>query len=929
MIKKVFSVNAMEWIAPSSQATVSSCDSNRCLCCMSFIASPSFASYCTGRKFIFDRKGFFSCKSKNVIYLITCKKCGIQYVGQTTQALHCRLNGHRSAILGNQKNTYLSNHFRSEGHCIGDLSIQIIDIIDESKCKDKSELVKELNKKEDFYIKTLNTMYPLGLNDKLLGGGCVSRGTVNLESYFSSPIPRCRRSHGKRKRKSKMSKLPDSKTVLENLRNLFNSNQLRLFYQTLKSLSIRTLKQLCRMTVAESNNFTFVFTAFAQATCFNVNNSNDKFNKIDKTYIVFPFKNHDMDKLEIHSILHDRGVCRLLPDKVSKLYPPKIFFSLNNPVSLKLCNYSKFLNSLNIEKIKDVLRNDCYCNIHRKFVYDQYQHVLTGDMSFVKDSKLRKLFELGTKHRLSKHVKTKETLDDIQYAIDQHIKRVSTTNKIPPESFSDWKTKILKLAKDRLYKKASNEKPCNEIRLSSDLLKELQSIHDHFVVVPVDKASSNYSFICKKFYILVLLKELGFDLNNLEPKGNITYAIDHRKIENIISQHCDDLYNLFKIRCKEENKKVARLYWLPKLHKTPYKFRFIAGARHSTTKSLSIKINKGLSVIRDHFRRYCEAIYNNSGINCFWSILSSVEFLDKMKSLKVFNIEVFDFSTLYTNLDQNEVKSHIFSLLDLVFNSSTRRYLCIGFEKSFLSKIEYRGYHTFTIDSFKKAIEFIIDEVFVTFGGCVFRQVNGIPMGGNCSPLLADLFLLHCEYVFMTNLMNNKMLGLARILSNTSRYIDDLCLINYKHFESLIPKIYPNSLKASKSGNDSKNVEYLDIMIKITQSGIRTSVYHKVDDFPFEVTLLTFPDNCAPAKLGLHVFGSQVIRYGRLSSSLEDFLLKTHKTFDILSSRGYGRHLLRSVAEKVLHRNKEILHKFGIFSAREISDKCLPLGQRR
>ena len=115
---------------------------------MSFVASPNFASYCTGRKFIFDTKGYFSCKSKNVIYLITCKKCGIQYVGQTTQALHCRLNGHRSAILGNKKNTYLSNHFRSEGHCIGDLSIQIIDFIDVSKCKDKGELVKDSTKRK-------------------------------------------------------------------------------------------------------------------------------------------------------------------------------------------------------------------------------------------------------------------------------------------------------------------------------------------------------------------------------------------------------------------------------------------------------------------------------------------------------------------------------------------------------------------------------------------------------------------------------------------------------------------------------------------------------------------------------------------------------------------------------------------------------------
>ena len=37
---------------------------------------------------------FTRCKTNNVIYLISCIKCGLQYVGQTTQALHNRLNGH-------------------------------------------------------------------------------------------------------------------------------------------------------------------------------------------------------------------------------------------------------------------------------------------------------------------------------------------------------------------------------------------------------------------------------------------------------------------------------------------------------------------------------------------------------------------------------------------------------------------------------------------------------------------------------------------------------------------------------------------------------------------------------------------------------------------------------------------------------------------
>ena len=58
-------------------------------------------------------------------------------------------------------------------------------------------------------------------------------------------------------------------------------------------------------------------------------------------------------------------------------------------------------------------------------------------------------------------------------------------------------------------------------------------------------------------------------------------------------------------------------------------------------------------------------------------------------------------------------------------------------------------------------------------------------MGGNCSPLLADLFLAHCEFLYMGKIIKDKKYGLAKLLSNTSRYIDDLCFINYKHFVSL------------------------------------------------------------------------------------------------------------------------------------------------
>ena len=40
-----------------------------------------------------------------------------------------------------------------------------------------------------------------------------------------------------------------------------------------------------------------------------------------------------------------------------------------------------------------------------------------------------------------------------------------------------------------------------------------------------------------------------------------------------------------------------------------------------------------------------------------------------------------------------------------------------------------------------RMVEFLIDNIYVEFGGRVYQQIVGIPMGTNCAPLVADLFL--------------------------------------------------------------------------------------------------------------------------------------------------------------------------------------------
>jgi hypothetical protein len=88
-------------------------------------------------------------------------------------------------------------------------------------------------------------------------------------------------------------------------------------------------------------------------------------------------------------------------------------------------------------------------------------------------------------------------------------------------------------------------------------------------------------------------------------------------------------------------------------------------------------------------------------------------------------------------------------------------------------------------------LEFLIDNICVSFGGALCQQVVGIPMGTNCAPLLADLFSCSYESEFLQKLVKDKKMHEARYCNFTYRYIDDVLSINNSRFSEFLPLIYP------------------------------------------------------------------------------------------------------------------------------------------
>ena len=297
----------------------------------------------------------------------------------------------------------------------------------------------------------------------------------------------------------------------------------------------------------------------------------------------------------------------------------------------------------------------------------------------------------------------------------------------------------------------------------------------------------------------------------------------------------------------------------PKLHKNPYKARFIAGARNSSIKQLSVYLNRALAVLKARFSCYCKSIYERTGINCDWSIDNSIQFIEHINNLDLYNLQLYDFTTLYLNLDLGVIETLVNEMIDSIFNKSFNKYLCveqIG-DRGFFSKKSYNGFLCFTAETLKEAVRFILNNTYISFSGFVLKQVRGISMGGNSSSQLADVPLSKSELNYQLSLIKDKKFNLSKRLSKNKRYVDDLGVINYTSFASRIPEIYP----PERSGNDNKFVNYLDIAVNIYSHKVTTKMYNKVDDFNFEVVSFTFLHSNIPINIGYNLFYSQLIRY--------------------------------------------------------------------
>ena len=166
----------------------------------------------------------------------------------------------------------------------------------------------------------------------------------------------------------------------------------------------------------------------------------------------------------------------------------------------------------------------------------------------------------------------------------------------------------------------------------------------------------------------------------------------------------------------------------------------------------------------------------------------------------VSSIKTFDFSLLYTTLPHDKLKTRLKETIHKVFSHRNYGSKCVllGYNSTYFSNKIQKGKTCYSEEQVISMLEFLIDNILVSFGGTLFQQVVGIPMGTNCAPLLADLFLYSYESEFLQLLVKEKKIHEARSFNFTYRYIDDVLSINNSRFAEFLPLIYPPELELKK-----------------------------------------------------------------------------------------------------------------------------------
>jgi hypothetical protein len=575
-------------------------------------------------------------------------------------------------------------------------------------------------------------------------------------------------------------------------------------------------------------------------------------------------------------------------------------------------------------------------------------HLISALLSSLDAAKhLKRLFEFGPRFRCFLKA---NPMDSLTVALDSFIKTLSSEFALPVSAFNLFKFEVLLKSKSNLknhYQRKLDPLLSDRIPFTSGALHYLKQLQTHFVFVPVDKAANNISIICRSHYIRILCKELS-DVNGAYR------SITSRSVEDVLADHTSRLSSQYLISQSTINqlKKDASLgdtaslpylYWTPKLHKNPIGSRFIAGSAACTTAHLSKVLSSALHLVSAALRMKDDSLLSSTGVRRYFIVNSHEQVTGFLRNWNRNScpssdrrIRSGDFSTLYTTIPHDDLVDKIGQVIDEAFTymksrDTSDQDLVLKVENSpnfvkmnsswcavprsssrihgndLPTQFHSKESHSYSSAALKDSIKFLIDNVYIQNGDSLKRQILGMPMGTNCAPVLANLYLYWYESKFIDRLFRDKGLFAAQSFHMTFRYIDDVLSVDnpfwitYSNLSYEEGGLYPKALTLNDTTlSDGNSVHYVGTTISnvilrssshsdansIVKPKLCIDVFDKRKEFPFVVRLYPTMKSLIPTTIPYGVFMGQLYRYHSICSESNTFLLHAIRIGKVLIERG-------------------------------------------
>ena len=166
------------------------------------------------------------------------------------------------------------------------------------------------------------------------------------------------------------------------------------------------------------------------------------------------------------------------------------------------------------------------------------------------------------------------------------------------------------------------------------------------------------------------------------------------------------------------------------------------------------------------------------------------------------------------------------------------------------------------------------------------------------------------SYSFMLSLSEDNQSDVIEAFNSTSRYLDDLLNIDNNFFDSMVNRIYPSELQLNKVNVSDTEASFLDLHLSISNGFGKTKIYDKRDDF--DIVNFPFLDGEVPRSTSYGVYISQLIRFARVSSHVDDFNTRNKVLTAKLLRQGYWYHKIRKAFSKFYWRHFDIVSKYNV-----------------